>query len=94
VQVNTGEEPQKLACRRPKRILRRALPRYVQAYRRWSDVHSPFNEEPAMHFALLAKLAERLGVKQLSMGMSGDFARAIAFGATYVPSARPSSASG
>jgi hypothetical protein len=44
----------------------------------------PFDEEPAMHFALLAKLAERIGVKELSMGMSGDFARAIAFGATYV----------
>ena len=37
-----------------------------------------------MHFALLAKLAERLGIKQLSMGMSGDFVRAIEFGATYV----------
>ena len=37
-----------------------------------------------MHFALLAKLAERLGLEELSMGMSGDFARAIAFGATYV----------
>ena len=37
----------------------------------------PFDEEPAMHFALLAKLAERLGIKQLSMGMSGDFVRAI-----------------
>ena len=44
----------------------------------------PFDEESAMHFALLAKLAERLGVKELSIGMSGDFARAIAFGATYV----------
>ena len=47
-------------------------------------MHPPFDEEPAMHFALLAKLAERLGIKQLSMGMSGDFVRAIEFGATYV----------
>ena len=44
----------------------------------------PFDEEPAMHFALLAKIAARLGLKELSMGMSGDFARAIQFGATYV----------
>jgi PLP dependent protein len=44
----------------------------------------PLEEEPAMHFALLAKIAERLDLKQLSMGMSGDFARAVAFGATYV----------
>jgi len=33
---------------------------------------------------LLAKIAARLGPKELSMGMSGDFAAAIAFGATYV----------
>ena len=26
----------------------------------------------------------RLGLKELSMGMSGDFAKAILFGATYV----------
>jgi hypothetical protein len=44
----------------------------------------PFDEEPAVHFALLAKLAEKLGIEELSMGMSGDFARAIPFGATYV----------
>ena len=37
-----------------------------------------------MHFALLAKIAARLGLKELSMGMSGDFEKAIAFGATYV----------
>ena len=37
-----------------------------------------------MHFALLAKIAARLGLKELSMGMSGDFEHAIAFGATYV----------
>ena len=43
-----------------------------------------FVEEPAMHFALLAKVAARVGIKQLSMGMSGDFARAIQFGATHV----------
>jgi uncharacterized pyridoxal phosphate-containing UPF0001 family protein len=44
----------------------------------------PIDEEPSMHFALLAKLAQRLGLDELSMGMSGDFEKAIAFGATYV----------
>jgi uncharacterized pyridoxal phosphate-containing UPF0001 family protein len=44
----------------------------------------PFDEEPALHFALLAKMAARNGVRELSMGMSGDFVRAIPFGATYV----------
>jgi uncharacterized pyridoxal phosphate-containing UPF0001 family protein len=44
----------------------------------------PLDEEPALHFALLAKIAARNGVKELSMGMSGDFVRAIPFGATYV----------
>jgi uncharacterized pyridoxal phosphate-containing UPF0001 family protein len=37
-----------------------------------------------MHFALLAKLAKEIGLDELSMGMSGDFEKAIAFGATYV----------
>ena len=44
----------------------------------------PLDEEPALHFALLAKIAARLGLQELSMGMSGDFEKAIAFGATYV----------
>ncbi len=44
----------------------------------------PLDEAPAPHFALLAKIAKRNGLKALSMGMSADFATAIAFGATYV----------
>jgi uncharacterized pyridoxal phosphate-containing UPF0001 family protein len=44
----------------------------------------PATEEPAMHFALLAKLAARNTLQTLSMGMSGDFETAIAFGATHV----------
>ena len=44
----------------------------------------PVDEEASMHFALLAKLAKRNGLSQLSMGMSGDFAKAISFGATHV----------
>ena len=44
----------------------------------------PLNEEPAMHFALLKKIAERNNLKELSMGMSSDFKEAIKFGATSV----------
>ncbi len=85
VQVNTGEEPQKAGV----------LPGETDAFvARCRDEYGlmidgltcipPFDEEPAMHFALLAKIAARLGLKELSMGMSGDFTKAIAFGATYV----------
>ena len=85
VQVNTGEEPQKAG------VLPVEADAFVALCRDTFGLTieglmciPPFEEEPAMHFALLAKIAERLGLKGLSMGMSGDFARAIAFGATYV----------
>ncbi|HET7412141.1 MAG TPA: YggS family pyridoxal phosphate-dependent enzyme, partial [Pararhizobium sp.] len=44
----------------------------------------PAEENPGPHFALLAKLAQECGLDRLSMGMSGDFETAIAFGATSV----------
>lgn len=44
----------------------------------------PAGENPGPHFALLAKLAERCGLDRLSMGMSGDYETAIAFGASSV----------
>ena len=44
----------------------------------------PADEPPAPHFALTAKIAQRNGLKLLSMGMSADFPTAIAFGATHV----------
>jgi len=85
VQVNTGEEPQKAG------VLPGEAESFVALCRDTFGLTvdglmciPPLDEEPAMHFALLAKLAERIGVKELSMGMSGDFARAIAFGATQV----------
>jgi hypothetical protein len=85
VQVNTGEEPQKAG------VLPGEAESFVALCRDTFGLTvdglmciPPLDEEPAMHFALLAKLAERIGVKELSMGMSGDFARAIAFGATHV----------
>jgi uncharacterized pyridoxal phosphate-containing UPF0001 family protein len=44
----------------------------------------PVNDVAAPHFALLGKIAKRLGLRVLSMGMSGDFEAAIAMGATHV----------
>ena len=44
----------------------------------------PFDEEPAPHFALLKKIAERHGLEKLSMGMTADYETAIAFGATHI----------
>jgi len=85
VQVNTGEEPQKAG------IKPEETPAFVALCRDTFNLSidglmciPPFDEEPSMHFALLAKLADELGLDGLSMGMSGDFVKAVAFGATYV----------
>jgi PLP dependent protein len=85
VQVNTGEEPQKAG------LAPEETDAFVALCRDTFDLTidglmciPPFDEEPSMHFALLAKLAEEIGLDELSMGMSGDFEKAIAFGATYV----------
>lgn len=85
VQVNTGEELQKAGVTPGEAESFIALCR--DTFGLGIDglmCIPPLDEEPAMHFALLAKIAEKVGVKELSMGMSGDFARAISFGATFV----------
>jgi PLP dependent protein len=85
IEVNTGEEPQKAGI----------MPRETEAFARQCREEfgleiaglmciPPTSEEPAVHFAFLAKLAREAGVAELSMGMSGDFETAVAFGATYV----------
>lgn len=85
VQVNTGAEEQKSG------IAPADLVAFVAQCRgEWGlDVQGlmcipPQSEEPAMHFALLKKLAKASDVPHLSMGMSADFEEAIAFGADYV----------
>src|SRR5262245_6750027 len=85
VQVNTGEEPQKAGISPGEAASFIALCRetFALAIDGLMCI-PPLDEEPAMHFTLLAKIAQETRVKELSMGMSGDFARAIAFGATYV----------
>ena len=85
VQVNTGEEPQKAG------IAPLALVDFVGFCREELQLPisglmciPPVDEEPALHFALLKKYADELGLAKLSMGMSNDFETAIALGATCV----------
>ena len=85
IQVNTGEEDQKSGV----------LPAQLKEFYDFCysecglDIVGlmcipPADEPPALHFALLKKHADQLGLKELSMGMSGDFEQAIPLGATYV----------
>ena len=84
IQVNTGEEPQKAGI----------LPDDADAFITECQAMDlsieglmcipPADEEPSLHFALLAKIATRNGLSGLSMGMSSDFERAIALGATHI----------
>lgn len=85
VQVNTGEEPQKAG------ITPAEVDGFIARCRgEWQlEIEGlmcipPADEEPALHFVLLEKLARRNGLTQLSMGMSGDFEKAVALGATHV----------
>jgi uncharacterized pyridoxal phosphate-containing UPF0001 family protein len=85
VQVNTGEEEQKAgvwpadadaviaACRDDLGLPVAGL-----------MAIPPEDEEPSLHFALLAKIAARNGLAGLSMGMSADYETAVQFGATHV----------
>ncbi len=84
-EINTGAEPQKAG------VLPEDADDFLAACRdryglRISGLMCipPHDEAPAPHFALTAKIAGRNGLSLLSMGMSADFAIAIAFGATHV----------
>jgi PLP dependent protein len=85
VQVNTGEEEQKAG------VLPADLGALLGQCRDALKLEiaglmciPPVDEEAAIHFAFLAKLAREQNVKGLSMGMSADFETAIRFGATHV----------
>ncbi|PWB88898.1 YggS family pyridoxal phosphate-dependent enzyme [Methylocystis sp. MitZ-2018] len=85
VQVNTGAEPQKAG------VLPENADRFLAACR---DAYGlkieglmcvpPLDQQASPHFALLADIAARNGIAELSMGMSSDFELAIQLGATYV----------
>ncbi len=85
VQVNTGEESQKAG------VAPHEADAFIATVRGTYGLNidglmciPPVNEEPAMHFALLAKIAARNGLHNLSMGMSDDYETAVRFGATSV----------
>lgn len=84
IQVNTGEEDQKAGVLPNELAELVALCRELNLPVEGLMCIPPADEEPSLHFALLAKLAKQYGLEGLSMGMSGDFERAIAQGATYV----------
>lgn len=84
IQVNTGEEDQKAGVLPGELDELVALCRALNLPVEGLMCIPPSDEEPSLHFALLAKLAKKHGFEGLSMGMSGDFERAIAQGATYV----------
>jgi pyridoxal phosphate enzyme (YggS family) len=85
VQVNIGEETQKAGI----------MPAEADAFLRrcrmdWAlEIEGlmcipPADAAPQPYFMHLGRIAERNGLGELSMGMSGDFELAIAAGATHV----------
>ncbi len=85
VQINTGEEPQKagIAPSEADAFIASCRDTYGLAISGLMCI-PPVNDAPAPHFALTAKIAARNGLRNLSMGMSADFAIAIQFGATHI----------
>ncbi|MBN8188378.1 YggS family pyridoxal phosphate-dependent enzyme [Salipiger thiooxidans] len=84
LQVNTGEEPQKAGVMPAEADAFIAEVRALDLPVQGLMCIPPAEETPSLHFALLAKIAERNGLTGLSMGMSSDFEEAIALGATHV----------
>ena len=85
IEVNTGEEAQKSG------VLPADVDGFARECRETYDLPleglmciPPAAEEPSLHFGLLAEMARRNGLTQISMGMSADYEIAIAFGATLV----------
>lgn len=85
VQINTGEEPQKAG------VLPLEADSFIKKCRDEMGLPvvglmciPPIDENPALHFALLADMAARNGLHRLSMGMSADFETAVRLGATEV----------
>ncbi|MEA2840712.1 MAG: dependent protein [Methylobacteriaceae bacterium] len=85
VQVNTGAEPQKAG------VLPQEADAFITQCRSEYGLDPvglmcipPLEEQASPHFALLAKIAARNGLTELSMGMSADYELAIQLGATHV----------
>lgn len=84
VQINTGDEPQKAG------VSPKDADAFIESCKtRGLAIEGlmcipPADEPPSPHFAMLAKIAARHGLKVLSMGMSADYREAIQLGATHV----------
>jgi len=85
IQVNTGEEPQKAG------IAPEDVDEFVALCRDTLGLSidglmciPPVDDNPGLHFALLGKIAARNAIRELSMGMSGDFDVAVRLGATHI----------
>lgn len=85
IQVNTGAEDQKSG------IAPHELHDFVKFCRNDCKLDitglmciPPVDDPPALHFALLRKLARENNVQGLSMGMSGDYEWAVPLDATYI----------
>lgn len=85
IQINTGAEPQKAG------VLPQEADDFIKICQETYKLKieglmcvPPVNEQAAPHFALLAEIARRNNLTQLSMGMSSDFEIAIQLGATFV----------
>lgn len=85
VQVNTGEEEQKAG------IAPSEVGGFLELLKTKYNITPeglmcipPVNEAASPHFWFLKKLADKHGLKTISMGMSGDFETAIELGATHV----------
>jgi pyridoxal phosphate enzyme (YggS family) len=84
IQVNTGQEPQKAGVKIEdlKELL--AICRELSLPVVGLMCIPPVEEDPYIHFNLLKSLREKYDVAELSMGMSGDFEKAILAGASYI----------
>ena len=85
IQVNTGEEPQKAGVGPDAAgaLISTCVDDLGLPVTGLMCI-PPVDEEPSLHFALLADIAGRHGLKSLSMGMTQDFEIAVQFGATHV----------
>ena len=85
VEVNVGMEPQKAG------ILPADVDSFLDSCRKIHGLQidglmciPPHDQQASPYFALLAQMAKRNGIKELSMGMTADYPLAIQLGATYV----------
>jgi PLP dependent protein len=85
IQINTGREPQKAG------VMPEQADTFIETCRTTLGLSieglmciPPVEDDPRPHFESLVALGQRHGLKQFSMGMSGDFELAIACGATHV----------